>query len=131
MKKKIFIASLIMILSIVSLYSAFNEKNIAYSQNAYNLVEDSLKKDTQEVKKDKLEMIKGKITKITMKDGKRSLVVEDKKGFEYVFHISEHTIILTFEKLKVGQRVDIIFNGILTKSIPPQGVAIIVNALKV
>ncbi|WP_176461735.1 hypothetical protein [Anaeromicrobium sediminis] len=29
------------------------------------------------------------------------------------------------------QKVDISFNGILTTSIPPQGTAIIVNALKV
>ncbi|PAB59612.1 DUF3221 domain-containing protein [Anaeromicrobium sediminis] len=131
MKNKIFSTSLIVILSIVGFYSAFNERSIVYSQSDYNLVQDSLEKDVQEVKKDKFEMITGKIKKITVRDGKRSLLIEDKKGIEYIFHISEHTIILTFEKLKVGQEVDIIFNGILTTSIPPQGTAIIVNGLKV
>jgi hypothetical protein len=80
---------------------------------------------------DKYAMISGIIKGINVSNGRKSLLIVDNKGFEYIFFINEHTIIMTFEDLKVGQRVDIIFNGILTRSIPPQGNAIIVNGLKV
>ena len=85
---------------------------------------------SKRIDKIKYEMITGIIKKIIDKDDKRSLLIEDEKGSEYIFHINEHTIVLTFEKLKEGQKVDIIFNGILTRSIPPQGNAIIVDGLK-
>lgn len=80
---------------------------------------------------DKYAMISGIIKRINVSNDKKSLLIVDKKGFEYVFFINEYTIIMTFEDLKIGQMVDIIFNGILTRSIPPQGNAIIVNGLKV
>ncbi|MBF8982567.1 DUF3221 domain-containing protein [Lutibacter sp. B2] len=80
---------------------------------------------------DKYDMISGKIKRINVNDGKTSLLIVDEKGMEYIFHINEYTIIMAFENLKVGQKVDIIFNGILTRSIPPQGNAIIVNGLKI
>ena len=77
------------------------------------------------------DMISGTIKKVNMFDGKKSLLIEDKDGLEYIFHINEHTIIMSFESIKIGQEVDIIFNGILTRSIPPQGNAIIINGLKI
>ncbi|WP_199872954.1 DUF3221 domain-containing protein [Inediibacterium massiliense] len=85
----------------------------------------------EDIKKDSYEMITGTIKEINTRDGKRSLLIEDEKNFEYIFHIHENTIVIDFEELKVGQKVDIIYNGILTRSIPPQGTAIIVNGLKV
>lgn len=99
--------------------------------NVYGLTSEMHENELQDVKKDMYEMITGKIKKIIVNNGKRSLLIEDEKGNEYVFHIGEHTIIMTFEQLKIGDKVDIIFNGILTKSIPPQGQAIIINGLKV
>lgn len=80
---------------------------------------------------EKYDMISGKIKSFNVNNDKKSLLIIDKKGNEYIFHIHENTIIMTFENLKVGQKVDIIFNGILTRSIPPQGTAIIVNGLKI
>lgn len=80
---------------------------------------------------DKYAMISGIIKRINVSNDKKSLLIVDKKGFEYIFFINEYTIIMTFEDLKIGQMVDIIFNGILTRSIPPQGNAIIVNGLKI
>lgn len=77
------------------------------------------------------DMISGKIKNIFVNNDKKSLLIVDKKGTEYIFHIYDYTIIMTFENLKIGQKVDIIFNGILTRSIPPQGNAIIVNGLKI
>ena len=77
------------------------------------------------------DMISGVIKKFNMYDGVKSLLIEDENGLEYVFHINEDTIIMSFESLKKGQVVDIIFNGILTASIPPQGTAIIINGLKI
>lgn len=85
---------------------------------------------SKKIDKIKYEMITGVIKEINEEEGKRSLLIEDEEGSEYIFRINEHTIVLTFEKLKEGQKVDIIFNGILTKSIPPQGNAIIVDGLK-
>ncbi len=87
--------------------------------------------DIEHIRKDQYEMITGTIKEINTREGKRSLLIEDEKNFEYIFHIYENTIIIDFEDLKIGQKVDIIFNGILTRSIPPQGTAIIVNGLKV
>lgn len=87
--------------------------------------------DLEQSSQDMKEMISGEIKEILERDGKRSLLITDKQGTEYIFHINEHTIVLTFEKLKIGDKVDIIFNGILTRSIPPQGNAIIVDGLKV
>lgn len=80
---------------------------------------------------DKYAMISGVIKRINVNNDKKSLLIANEKGFEYIFHINEHTIIMTFEDLKINQKVDIIFNGILTRSIPPQGNAIIVNGLKI
>lgn len=80
---------------------------------------------------DKYEMISGRIKGINVDNGIKSLLIVDEKGFEYIFHIHENTIIMAFENLKIGQKVDVIFNGILTRSIPPQGTAIIVNGLKI
>ncbi|SHK22404.1 hypothetical protein [Paramaledivibacter caminithermalis] len=80
---------------------------------------------------DKYTMVSGIIKKFYMNNQRKSLLVVDEKGFEYIFHINQYTIIMTFENLKISQVVDIIFNGILTRSLPPQGNAIIINALKV
>lgn len=80
---------------------------------------------------DKYAMISGIIKRINVSNDRKSLLIVDKKGFEYIFFINEYTIIMTFEDLKIGQMVDVIFNGILTRSIPPQGNAIIVNGLKI
>ena len=77
------------------------------------------------------DMVNGVIKKIDTSNDKQSLLIVDENGFEYIFHINNNTIILTFESLKEGEEVDIIFNGILTRSLPPQGNAIIVNGLKV
>lgn len=120
MKSKIFAVSLIF-------FMCFSGS----LNNVYGLTDQIHENELREVKKDKYEMITGKIKEITINDGKRSLLIQDEKGNEYVFHIGEHTIIMTFDELKSGDKVDIIFNGILTKSIPPQGQAIIVNGLKV
>ena len=80
---------------------------------------------------DKYDMISGKIKLITVTNEKKFLLIVDTQGLEYIFHISKHTIIMTFETLKIDQKVDVIFNGILTVSIPPQGSAIVVNGLKI
>lgn len=80
---------------------------------------------------DKYEMISGRIKGINFDNDKKSLLIVDEKGFEYIFHIYDYTIIMAFENLKIGQEIDVIFNGILTRSIPPQGTAIIVNGLKI
>ncbi|WP_432664739.1 hypothetical protein R9X47_00665 [Wukongibacter baidiensis] len=52
--------------------------------------------------RDTYEMISGVIKRINVSDEKKSLLIVDEKGFEYIFHINEHTIIMTFEDLKVG-----------------------------
>ena len=80
---------------------------------------------------EKYAMLSGKIKRFIINDDKKSLLIIDEKENEYIFHINEYTIIMTFENLKVGQNVDIIFNGILTRSIPPQGNAIIIDGLKI
>ena len=77
------------------------------------------------------EMISGIIQGMNIYDNKKSLLILSDDGFEYIFHINEDTIVLAFENLKKNQKVDVIFNGILTRSIPPQGNALIVNGLKV
>ncbi|SHH70598.1 DUF3221 domain-containing protein [Clostridium grantii] len=102
-----------------------------FCNNVYGLTNAVPENEQKEVKKDKYEMVTGKIKKIIVKDKKRSLLIADEKGNEYIFHIGEYTIVTTFDELKIGDEVDIIFNGILTMSIPPQGNAIIINALKV
>lgn len=81
--------------------------------------------------RDKYSMISGIIKAINVNNDRKSLLIVDEKKVEYIFHINEHTIIMTFEDLKIDQKVDIIFNGILTRSLPPQGNAIIVNGLKI
>ncbi|QEK12683.1 hypothetical protein FQB35_10270 [Crassaminicella thermophila] len=126
MKRKA-IVSFIILLCIMGFTMKLNQKSVQYLKSFYSPVEYRQEK----VKEDNLEMITGKIKKIIIRDGKRSLLIEDSKGIEYIFHINENTIVITFEKLKIGQNVDIIFNGILTRSIPPQGTAMIVNGLKV
>lgn len=131
MKYKILIVALIGFIGITAFSSNLNRQMVACSNNAYGSVEQLEEKNQQEVKKDKYDMITGKIKEIVEREDKRSLLIQDEKGFEYLFHINEHTIIMTFENLKIDQNVDIIFNGILTSSIPPQGNAIIVNGLKV
>ena len=80
---------------------------------------------------DQYAMVSGIIKRISTNDQKKSLLIVDEQGMEYVFHIYEYTILIIFENLKVGQKVDIIFNGILTRSFPPQGNAILVNGLKI
>ncbi|GAA0180071.1 hypothetical protein SH2C18_28260 [Clostridium sediminicola] len=120
MKSKIFAVALIFLMCFAG---SFN--------NVYGLTDEIHENELKEVEKDMYEMISGKIKKIIVNDEKRSLLMEDEKGNEYVFHIGEHTIIMTFDELKIGDKVDVIFNGILTKSIPPQGQAIIINGLKV
>ncbi|WP_165916327.1 DUF3221 domain-containing protein [Marinisporobacter balticus] len=99
--------------------------------NIYSSLQKLEENDPNKVKKDTYEMVIGQIKKINVRGGKRSLLIEDEKGKTYLFNINKNTIIMTFEKLKIGQNVDIIFNGILTRSIPPQGTALIVNGLKV
>jgi PBP1b-binding outer membrane lipoprotein LpoB len=130
-RRKITAVFLIAVLCMMGCSSKMNPQKADYMNNIYNSVQKIDQEDSKDVKKDNLEMVSGKIKKITMRGGKRSLLIEDIKGMEYIFHINEHTIVMTFEKLKIGQNVDIIFNGILTRSIPPQGNAIIVNGLKV
>ncbi|QZY53918.1 hypothetical protein [Crassaminicella profunda] len=131
MRRKITAVFLIIVLCMMGCSSKMNPQKADYMNNIYNSVQKIDQEDLKDVKKDNLEMVSGKIKKITMRGGKRSLLIEDIKGMEYIFHINEHTIVMTFEKLKIGQNVDIIFNGILTRSIPPQGNAMIVNGLKV
>lgn len=77
------------------------------------------------------DMISGIIKGMNFTDNNKSLLILDEQGMEYIFHINENTIVLAFENLKRNQKVDIIFDGILTRSIPPQGNAMIVNGLKV
>lgn len=77
------------------------------------------------------DMISGIINGVKLNGDKKSLLILSNDGMEYIFHINEDTIVMTFENLKKGQQVDILFNGILTRSIPPQGNAMIVNGLKV
>ncbi|MCT4606839.1 MAG: DUF3221 domain-containing protein [Marinisporobacter sp.] len=131
MRRKITVVFLIALLCMMGCSSKMHHQKEDYLNNIYNSVQKIEKSDLKDLSKDQLEMVSGKIKKITIRDGKRSLLIEDAKGMEYIFHINENTIVMTFEKLKVGQNVDIIFNGILTRSIPPQGNAIIVNGLKV
>lgn len=76
-------------------------------------------------------MVSGIIQGMRLNDGKKSVIILSTDGMEYIFHINENTIVMAFENLKKGQQVDIIFDGILTRSIPPQGNAMIVNGLKV
>lgn len=130
-RQKITVVFLIALLCMMGCSSKIYPQKADYLNNIYDSVQKIEKSDLKDSSKDQLEMVSGKIKKITMRDGKRSLLIEDTKGMEYIFHINEHTIVMTFEKLKVGQNVDIIFNGILTRSIPPQGNAMIVNGLKV
>lgn len=127
-KRKIFAITLIGLLCTIGLFMLYQEKRACSGHSEQQIAEKNLIEI--KVEKDMREMLTGKIKEIKMRDGKRSLLIEDEKHHEYIFHINEHTIILAFEKLKVGQDVDIIFNGILTRSIPPQGNAIIVNGLK-
>lgn len=131
MKRKGMMIFFAVLLCIMGFTIKLNQESGQYLKSFYSPVVYRQQKDVEKVKKDHLEMITGKIKKITVRDGKRSLLIEDRKGFEYIFHMNEHTILITFERLKVGQNVDVIFNGILTKSIPPQGTAMIVNGLKV
>lgn len=126
MRYKVLVIAFVIL--IVSGYFILCQENFDYftSSNQQLLQPQDLSKSN-----DIREMISGTIKEILERDNKRSLLIEDKQGTEYIFHINEHTIVLTFEKLKVDQNVDIIFNGILTRSIPPQGNAIIVDGLKI
>ncbi len=127
-KHKILVIILIGLLCTIGLFILYQENQGCLGHSEQQIAEKDLIK--VKVEKGMHEMLTGKIKEIKVRDGKRSLLIEDEKDHEYIFHINEHTIVLTFEKLKEGQDVDIIFNGILTRSIPPQGNAIIVNGLK-
>lgn len=121
MKSKILAISMVFVLCFTA--GSFN--------NAYGVTNQFDKNEINQLKKVKYDMVTGNIKEIITNEEKESLLIEDAKGNEYVFHINEHTIVITFEDLKVGDKVDIIFNGILTKSIPPQGNAMIIDGLKI
>lgn len=78
------------------------------------------------------ELCKGEILKIT-KEGKLDILVKTKGNTneEILFHADENTKFnVEKDNLKVGDKVDIFYSGILTRSIPPQGTAIAVNLIK-
>lgn len=77
------------------------------------------------------DMISGVINDIYTINGVTSIVLTKPDGSDHIFHIGDHTIILTFKNLEIGDTVDVIFNGIMTMSIPPQSTASIINGLKI
>ncbi len=127
MKRKSLLISLVLIIFVIFCTIYFPNVKLKCFNDSEQDEEMNISKKIDKIK---YEMVTGTIKEINEEDGKRSLLIEDEEGSEYIFRINEHTIVLTFEKLKEGQKVDIIFNGILTKSIPPQGNAIIVDGLK-
>lgn len=126
MKRNIFIIALVVLICIM-IYMFLPKDRLNCSNDSEQQLEEN---NLENIKNGKYEMITGEIEKIINKNNKRSLLIKDEKGTEYIFHINEQTVVLAFEKLKEGQRVDIFYNGILTRSIPPQGNAIIVDGLK-
>lgn len=71
-------------------------------------------------------MYSGKVLYVDKGEKRNSILVDTKVG-EYIFHISKDTKINTKDEIKIGDTVDVYFNGIATMSLPPQSTAIAIN----